>query len=261
MRIAVIGGGGMGRWFARRFVPKREVAVYDIQPEKKRILREIHPLGHLSELGDFTPDILLNAVDIRNTIGVFRSATPHLKGDCILADIASIKGELPRYYQDCGFPYLSFHPMFGPGFNHGQQRRENVIIISESDERAKRFLIDFFQEYPVTIHELPFSRHDAQMAHSLTLPFASSIVFAACMKGGQVPGTTFARHEGMAARLLREDDHLLSEILFNPHSVKQLDRIGSRLQFLKHIIMGRDYPEVRRFLGQLRENLEKRKGF
>ena len=96
------------------------------------------------------------------------------------------------------------------------------------------------------------------MSYSLTLPFASSIVFSACVTTHTVPGTTFSSHKQIAQRLLREDDYLLAGVLFNPHSIKQLEIICSRLEFLKHIIKARDYEEAQKFFNKLRKNLGNR---
>ena len=43
------------------------------------------------------------------------------------------------------------------------------------------------------------------IAYSLTLPFASTMVFAACMNNTAVPGTTFRKHLEIAKGLLQED--------------------------------------------------------
>jgi len=94
------------------------------------------------------------------------------------------------------------------------------------------------------------------MSYSLTLPFASSITFAACLTTKVVPGTTFAHHKEIARKVLEEDDFLLAEVLFNPHSIRQLEKICSKLEFLKHIIKARDYEEAEKFLARLRKNLE-----
>ena len=71
-------------------------------------------------------------------------------------------------------------------------------------------------------------------------------------------GSADLRHLTIARGLLSEDDHLLAEILFNTHSVEQLNHITGRLEFLKHIIMGRDYDEARRFFEGLRNNITPR---
>ena len=94
------------------------------------------------------------------------------------------------------------------------------------------------------------------MDYSLSIPFASSMVFAACMKKQEAPGTTFRKHLIIAQGLLSEDDHLLAEILFNPHTVRQIEEINSRLAYLTHIIRAKDYEEMQKFLNNLRKNIE-----
>ncbi|MBW2202939.1 MAG: prephenate dehydrogenase/arogenate dehydrogenase family protein, partial [Deltaproteobacteria bacterium] len=70
------------------------------------------------------------------------------------------------------------------------------------------------------------------------------------------PGTTFRKHLDIAKGLFSEDDHLLSEIMFNPYTVKQIEEINSKLAYLTHIIRGRDYEEMQKFLNNLRHNIE-----
>lgn len=256
MKIAVIGTGGMGKWFAKEFSKTEEVAVYDINKRKMQSIKNVIHLKGIAELQSFNPELLLNAVSLQNTIKVFEGVRIFLNRECIISDIASIKGEIPEYYQKSSFPFVSFHPMFGPRLtNLNHIKEENVIIISESDAKAKKFLKNFFKKYNTHIIEISFNNHDELMSYSLTLPFTSSIVFSACLTTHVVPGTTFARHKKIARRLLKEDDYLIADILFNRHSIKQLEEICSRLEFLKHIIKARDYEEARKFFNKLRKNL------
>ena len=82
------------------------------------------------------------------------------------------------------------------------------------------------------------------------------MVFAACMKKQDAPGTTFRKHLDIARGLLSEDNHLLVEVMFNPSTVKQIEEINSRLSYLTHIIRGRDYEEMEKFVNKLRDNIE-----
>ncbi|NIR17329.1 MAG: prephenate dehydrogenase/arogenate dehydrogenase family protein, partial [Desulfobacterales bacterium] len=68
------------------------------------------------------------------------------------------------------------------------------------------------------VYEYTFEEHDKTIAYSLSVPFASSMVFAACMKKQEAPGTTFRKHLDIAKGLLSEDDHLLAEVMFNPNT-------------------------------------------
>ena len=67
------------------------------------------------------------------------------------------------------------------------------------------------------------------MAYSLSTPFVSTFVFAAAMKQLQAPGTTFKRHLAIARGVLGEDNGLLREILWNPHTVQQVELIRDEL--------------------------------
>lgn len=260
MRIALVGIGRMGSWLARNLENGHELAVYDQNETKMVSFQNSVRLRVLADLEHFRPELFINAVSLRNTIDVFEAALPHLGEDCLLADLASIKGDLPAYYQRSGRRFVSVHPMFGPNFaDLDFLRQENAVIISESDRQGAAFFRDFFRRFKLTIFTLPFAEHDRMMAYSLTMPFISSMVFAANVDTHAVPGTTFKRHLEVARGVLSEDDRLLAEVLFNVHSLSQVEKVARKLDFLTHIIRARDYEEASRVFQTLRKNLEKRK--
>ncbi|GAK56481.1 prephenate dehydrogenase [Candidatus Vecturithrix granuli] len=257
MKIAIIGAGHVGGWFARELIKDgHELAIFDLNPHKTAEFQDNCVLKELAELTQFVPDLLLNAVSIQHTVQAFEKCVAYLPDHCVLVDVASVKGEVPRYYQQAGFRYASLHPMFGPTFaNVNDLHEENVILITESDPNIKEFFRTFFRQRGLNIFEFSFKKHDQMTAYSLSLPFASTLVFAACMDNTTVPGTTFKRHLAIAKGLLSEDDHLLAEILFNAYSLEQLEKVTARLEFLKHVIRARDYEEAQRFFNRLRENI------
>ncbi len=256
MKIAVLGAGHMGRWLISELAKDNELAVYDSDAARTSGLALVKVLDELHELEPFKPDLLLNAVSLKNTVAAFEAAAPHLPAYCLLCDVASVKGEIPAYYGKTKFRFASVHPMFGPTFaNVHELRDEHVIIISESDPQAKRFFKSFFSRLELRISEVSFDEHDRMIAHSLALPFVSTLVFAACMERSTVPGTTFKKHLEIARGLLSEDDYLLAEVIFGPHSIEQLEKVTSRLEFLKHVIKGRDFDEARAFFAKLRQNI------
>jgi prephenate dehydrogenase len=59
-----------------------------------------------------------------------------------------------------------------------------------------------------------------------------------------------------ARGLLSEDDYLLTEILFNPRTPKQIGRIQEELSKLQEIIEKRDSSAMKKYLSKIRENLE-----
>ncbi len=256
MKIAVLGCGHMGSWLAEELSRSHFVAAMDPLPGRISALKKVNHLKTLDELAKFKPHLLINAVPLKETIPVFKFVSGKLPKDCVLCDIASIKGELPQFYAECGHPFASVHPMFGPTFaNTHRLAEESAVIIRESDCDTAAFLRDFFINKGLRIFDYSFDEHDRMMAYSLTMPFISTMVFAACMDKNTVPGTTFKKHREIAKGLLSENDYLLAEILFNPYSTVQLEKVISRMEFMRHIIQGQDYEEAIRFFTGLRKNL------
>ena len=257
MRILVLGAGRMGAWFVEELCLDHEVAIYDLDKRKLKYFFNVTRFLEPSEAEGFSPELVINAVSIANIHDAFEDFLPYLPEECILSDIASVKTGIHELYKNLGKKFVSTHPMFGPTFaNVRDLSNENAIIIKESDEEAKSFFQDFYRGLKLNVHEYTFEEHDQTIAYSLSSPFASSMVFAACMKKQEAPGTTFRKHLDIAKGLFSEDDHLLSEIMFNPYTVRQIEDINSKLAYLTHIIRGRDYEEMQKFLNNLRHNIE-----
>ena len=131
--------------------------------------------------------------------------------------------------------------MFGPTFaSLSDLSTQSAIIIAESDHLGKVFFKDLYSSLKLNIFEYTFREHDETTAYSLSIPFASTLVFASVMKHQEAPGTTFKRHLAIAHGLLSEDDYLLQEILFNPYTPEQLTNIREELGNLLDIIEHKD---------------------
>jgi prephenate dehydrogenase len=247
----------MGLFFCDILSFKHEVAVYDIDPQRLRFTFNAQRFTTAEEIESFAPDMVINAATVKYTIEAFNRVMPHLPANCILSDIASVKNGLPEFYAQCGHPYVSTHPMFGPTFaSLSNLSSENAIIISEGDHLGKVFFKDLYSELHLHIEEYTFNEHDETIAYSLSIPFASTLVFAGIMKHQDAPGTTFKRHMAIAHGLMSEDDYLLSEILFNPNTPQQLERIQEKLSQLQQIVSQRDGDAMKQYLAQVRENLK-----
>lgn len=257
MKILILGAGKMGSFFCDLLSFGHDVAVYDRDPERLRFTYNVRRFMSLDEVGDFDPDMVINAATVKYTIDAFRQALPHLRPDALLSDIASVKRGLPEFYAEAGHPYVSTHPMFGPTFaSLSNLADENAIIISEGDAAGIAFFEQLYNSLGLHIEHYTFSGHDETIAYSLSVPFASSLVFGSAMKHQPAPGTTFKRHMAIARGLMSEDDYLLSEILFNPDSVAQLDRILASLSELRRIVATRDSAAMQAYLAAVRTNLK-----
>jgi prephenate dehydrogenase len=256
MKVVIVGAGRMGRWLAGELSSGHNVSIYDRDPDKLKELTGTTCLASLEAIRDFRPDLLVNAVTLGNMVAAFEQVIPYLPDSCMISDIGSLKSEVADFYKGCPFPFVSVHPMFGPTFADMAKLRDcNAIIITESDPRGARFFQELFEGLGVTVFHYSFEEHDRMMAYSLSLPFLSTMVFAASLGGRSVPGTTFAKHLDVAHGLLSEDDQLLSEILFNPHTLGQLERVTGKLEYLKHILRAHDQELLGSFLQKLRDNI------
>lgn len=256
MKIVIMGAGHMGAWLAEEFRLEHEVAVYDTDRRKLNYLFQVKRLLELHEVEEFKPQLVLNAVSLLHTQRAFDELLPYLPEECLLSDIASVKTGFYEVYKRLGRRFVSTHPMFGPTFADLKELHdENAIIIKESDEQGKEFFRGFYKGLHLSIHEYTFEEHDKAMAYCLSIPYASSMVFASCMKKQEAPGTTFRKHLEIAQGLLSKDDHLLAEIMFNAHTIRQIEEINAQMSCLAHIIKGRDYEEMHKFLKRLRNNI------
>jgi prephenate dehydrogenase len=257
MRILILGTGRMGAWLTEELCLDNEVCVYDSDPVRMKYFIKVRRMLALSEAKEFDPELLINCVSLGDTVEVFNEILPYIGPDCILSDIASVKTGLAEFYREAGRPFVSTHPMFGPTFaNIRELHDESAAIISESDPKGKDFFRSLYSRLGIRIFEYDFEGHDKMIAYSLGTPFASTMVFAACMKKQETPGTNFKRHMTIAKGLLSEDDRLLTEIMFNPYTIRQIELINSKLSYLTHIIRQRDYEEMKKFIDSLRANIE-----
>ncbi len=252
-----MGAGKMGSFFLDLLSFEHETAVYEKNPERLRFTFNTLRFTSMEEVEAFKPELVINAVTVKYTIKAFEEVIPHLPEDCIISDISSVKTGLKDFYGQCGYRYVSTHPMFGPTFaNLNQLSHENAIIISEGDYMGRIFFKDLYRRLGLSIYEYSFEEHDKTVAYSLSIPFVSTFVFAAVMKHQDAPGTTFKRHMKIARGVLSEDDYLLQEILFNPYTSGQVEQIRTELKELLGIIERKDEQAMKAYLEKIRKNVK-----
>ncbi len=258
MKILVLGAGKMGSFFIDLLSFDHEVGVYEKDAKRMRFTYNCQRFSNLEEIGQFAPDLVINAVTVKYTIAAFEEVLPFLPKECIVSDIASVKTGLKDFYEKAGHPFVSTHPMFGPTFANLQQlSEENAIIINEGDYMGRIFFKDLYQKLDLNIYEYSFDEHDRTVAYSLSIPFVSTFVFAAVMKHQDAPGTTFKRHMRIAKGVLNEDDFLLHEVLFNPYTHDQVSQIRTELKQLLEIIDNRDAQGMKDYLTKIRDNVRR----
>ncbi|MGM9773847.1 MAG: prephenate dehydrogenase/arogenate dehydrogenase family protein [Candidatus Egerieousia sp.] len=264
MKILILGAGKMGSFFCDVLSFKHDVAVYDAEPKRLRFVYNVQRFMKLKEIEEFRPQLVINCVTLSYTVQAFKEVFPYLPAKCVISDIASVKTGLKDFYEKSGFRYVSVHPMFGPTFaNLSNLQQENAIIINEpadscrgTDKTGLKFYRTLFDHLGLNVREYTFAEHDETVAYSLSIPFTSTLIFGSIMKHQDVPGTTFKKHMAIARGLLSEDDYLITEILFNPHTPGQLKRIREKMETLLSIVKERDSAKMKKFLDGVRKNIE-----
>lgn len=247
----------MGSFFTDLLSFDHEVAVYDVDARKLRFMYNTQRFTQLTEIDEFQPELVINAVSLKYTLDVFDQVIPHLPETCILSDISSVKTGFKDYYEKSGMRYVSTHPMFGPTFaNLGKLSSENAIIINEGDFMGRCFFKELYSSLGLNICEYTFEEHDKTVAYSLSIPFISTFAFAAVMKHQDAPGTTFKRHMKIAQGVLSEDDTLLREILFNPYTKEQVEQIRKEMKEIIDIIDSHDEEHMQQYLTKIRANIQ-----
>lgn len=257
MKIVILGAGNMGVWLVESLCLDHEVGVYDKNKERMKYIFNSHRLLTYEDIRDFEPDLLINAVSLQLTIPVFEEVLPYLSEKCILSDISSVKNGLKEFYLKSGRRFVSTHPMFGPTFaNVKALEGQSAIIIKQSDEEGKAFFREFYGALKLKIFDYTFIEHDKTIAYSLSIPFASTMVFASVMKKQEAPGTTFQKHLKIAEGFFSESDYLISEIMFNKYSLEQVKLIYSKMGDLIDILKDKDTDEMKAFLKEMRGNIK-----
>jgi prephenate dehydrogenase len=256
-KILIIGAGNMGAWLAEALCLDYEVAIFDTDKKRMRFLFNTHRLLKPDDVAAFAPELVINAVSLQHTIAAFDMVLPFLPADCIISDIASVKHGIHAYYHKVGLRFCSTHPMFGPTFaNVKALAEQNAIIINQGDTVGKNFFLQFYKSLHLNIFDYTFEEHDQTIAYSLSIPFTSTLVFASCMKHQKAPGTTFKKHHAIAKGLLSENNYLISEILFNPFTLEQVEKISMKLNYLIELIKNRDSVNLHAYFDELRENIK-----
>jgi prephenate dehydrogenase len=172
MKIAIIGVGAMGKWFAG-FAKQNlgEVIVADTNVLiSKKVAREVGVRAEETcEDAVAHADVTIIAVPIEKTPEVVKSMAKSMRAGSLLMDVASVKSDVVQAMNelDVDLELVSIHPLFGPGTT----TLNGKDFVSVPVKPGKRY-IQFknrLTKLGANITEMDAEEHDRVMAISQCL--------------------------------------------------------------------------------------------
>ena len=268
MRIAVIGAGKMGVWFAKFFQSKG----YDVvlADRKKEKLAKLKKDLHVELTADFkaavqNADQILICVSINAFEEVVKAISPAIHEGQVVMDICSIK-ETPvktmhQYIK--GAVVLGTHPVFGPGSN-GVKHKAYVLTPTNAKEHefAEKFK-KWLEQEDAHVFIMTPKKHDELMSVVLGLPHFLGLVACETLleqknlpETKKVAGTTYRMLFTLAEATALETPDLYASLQTNlPELGKIEDLFMVKAQEWLNLIKKKDAKAIVDRMEQLKKKL------
>jgi prephenate dehydrogenase len=174
MRIAVVGAGKMGRWFARFFMKEGESVIVSDKNRKALATtgKELQVETGTNLRAITEADRILICVPFEKLEGVVKEIHPLVQPDQVIMDICSIK-EAPveimhRYIKQA--TVLGTHPIFGPGVK--SMANQNIVLtpINRKERQLAQAFEHWLENRSASVSIMSPRKHDEFMSVVLGLP-------------------------------------------------------------------------------------------
>jgi len=267
MKIAVIGAGKMGVWFAKFFLSKDyDVILADRKKEKLEKQKDLLvDLTTSFEEAVQDADQILLCVSINAIEEVVRAISPVIHEGQVVMDICSIK-EAPiktmhQYLKTA--TVLGTHPVFGPGSN-GLKHKAYVLTPTNAKEQefAQKFK-NWLEKEEAHVFIMTPKKHDKLMSVVLGLPHFLGLVACETLleqkdlpETKKVAGTTYRMLFTLAEATALETPDLYASIQTNLTNLGEIeDLFMTKAQELLTLIKNRDQKAIVERMEQLKKKL------
>jgi len=268
-RIAIIGAGRMGRWFARFF--SREGVTVTVSDISKDALRKVSEELDVSVLDNVTAvehaDSVLLAIPIDSFRSVVQEISPHLKSNQAVMDICSVKEavvDTMHEYIETGTA-LGTHPLFGPG---AEKIEGQGWILTPTNGRERKLAKEvgrWLEKRDARVYTMSPRQHDRLM--SLTLALPHFVGLAACdtltrsgkfWQAKMFAGSTYKLLLTLAEAVASEDPNHYGSIQINLPEAEMFQKLflESCKEWLD-IVEKRDKPGFVGKMKRLKERLKR----
>ncbi len=268
MRIAVIGAGKMGVWFAKFFQSKGfDVVLADRKKEKLAKLKDLN----VELTDDFKAAVknaeqILLCVSISAVEEVVKAISPAVQEGQVVMDICSIK-EAPvktmHQYIKCATA-LGTHPVFGPGSNGVKHK---AFVLTPTNDKEQEFAQKFkkwLEQEEAHVFIMTPKKHDELMSVVLGLPHFLGLVACETLleqknlpETKKVAGTTYRMLFTLAEATALETPDLYASLQTSlPEVGKIEDQFMTKAQEWLNLIKKKDTAAIVERMELLKKKLK-----
>ena len=236
MKIAILGAGKMGAWFAKFFRDEGySVIVADRKKEKMAKLEKqlgVETAGFLKAVSE--ADRILICVSISAFESIVKMIAPSIRKNQVVMDICSIKErpvKIMHKYIKRGV-VLGTHPVFGPG---SKGIRHKAFVLTPTRPEEEEFAGTYktwLEEKEARVFVVSPRKHDELMSVVLGLPHFLGVVACDTLleqdsysETKKVAGTTYRMLFTLAEATTLENPQLYASLQLN---LPELDKLENR---------------------------------
>jgi len=267
MKIAIIGAGKMGIWFAKFFEAKKhEVILADRKKERLECLKDV-PVDLTTNFQEAVcnADQIYICVSISAIEDVVKTISPVLHKGQVVMDICSIK-EAPvktmhQYIKEA--TVLGTHPVFGPGSNGIKHKAYVLTPTNPAEEKFAAKFKAWLEMEEAHVFVMSPKKHDELMAVVLGLPHFLGLVACETLleqknlpETKQVAGTTYRMLFTLAEATALETPDLYAAVQTNLSNLGEIeDLFMAKAQELLTLIKNKDQKAIVERMEQLKKKL------
>jgi len=268
MKIAVIGAGKMGVWFAKFFHSKAyTVVLADRKKEKLAKLKKGLPVEMTADFEEAVKDAdqVLICVSINAFEDVVKKISPAIHEGQVVMDICSIKeAPVKIMHEYLGEALvLGTHPVFGPGSNGVKHK---AYILTPTNAKEQEFAEQFkkwLEREEAHVFVITPKRHDELMSVVLGLPHFLGLVACETLleqknfpETKKVAGTTYRMLFTLAEATALETPDLYASLQTNlPELGKIEDLFMTKAQEWLNLIKTKDSAAIVDRMERLKKKL------
>lgn len=268
MKIAILGAGKMGVWFAKFFLSKGyTVVLADRKEEKLANLKSELQAEMTTDFGQAVvgADQILICVSISALEEVVKAISLAVHPGQVVMDISSIKEKPVKIMHDHlkATTVLGTHPLFGPGSNGVKHK---AYVLTPTNPEEERFADQFkawLQKEEANVFVMSPQKHDELMSVVLGLPHFLGLVALETLleqknlaETKQVAGTTYKMLFTLAEATALETPDLYANLQTSlPELGKIEETFIAKAQELLATIKNKDQNAIVERIEQLKKKL------